>query len=81
MTITDALEAGALNPFGSIAHRSTLAARAGMDLLLCAEGQPSEGVSAMNSLSYDYGHKSLNQSAFKAAVERILALCASLAKG
>ncbi|HUD35274.1 MAG TPA: glycoside hydrolase family 3 N-terminal domain-containing protein [Streptosporangiaceae bacterium] len=81
VTITDALEAGALNPFGSIAHRSTLAARAGMDLLLCAEGQPSEGVSAMNSLSYDYGHKSLNQSAFKAAVERILALRASLAKG
>jgi beta-N-acetylhexosaminidase len=80
VTITDALEAGALNPFGTIARRSTLAARAGMDLLLCAEGQPSEGVSAMNSLSYDYAHKSLNQSAFKAAVERILALRASLAK-
>jgi beta-N-acetylhexosaminidase len=81
VTVTDALEAGALNPFGTIARRATLAAKAGMDLLLCAEGHTSEGVSAMSSLSYDFAHKSLNQSAFKAAVERILALRASLAKG
>ena len=81
VTITDALEAGALNPFGGIARRATLAARAGMDLLLCAQQAPSEGTTAMNSLAYDYTHKSLNQKVFKAAVERILALRASLAKG
>ena len=81
VTITDALEAGALNPFGSISRRATLAARAGMDLLLCAQGAPSEGQTAMNSLAYDYTHKSLNNATFKAAVERILALRASLAKG
>ncbi len=78
VTITDALEAGALNPFGGITKRATLAARAGMDLLLCAQGAPSEGQQAMNSLAYDYTHKSLNQAKFKAAVERILALRASL---
>jgi beta-N-acetylhexosaminidase len=80
VTITDALEAGALNPFGSIAHRATLAARAGMDLLLCAASDPNEGVNAANSLAFDYTHHSLNANAFKAAVERILALRATLPK-
>jgi beta-N-acetylhexosaminidase len=78
VTITDALEAGALKTFGSTARRATLAARAGMDLLLCAAGTPSQGASAMNSLAFDYAHKSLNNATFKAAVERILALRASL---
>jgi beta-N-acetylhexosaminidase len=78
VTITDALEAGALKPFGAIPRRSTLAAQAGMDLLLCAQGVPSEGQTAMNQLAYDYTHKTLNQTAFKAAVERILALRATL---
>jgi beta-N-acetylhexosaminidase len=78
VTITDALEAGALNPFGSIARRATLAARAGMDLILCAASSPNEGVSAANSLLFDYNHHTLNASVFKAAVERILALRATL---
>jgi beta-N-acetylhexosaminidase len=78
VTITDALEAGALNPFGSIAHRATLAARAGMDLLLCAASDQNEGINAANSLAFDYTHHSLNANAFKAAVERILALRATL---
>jgi hypothetical protein len=36
VTITDGLEAGARNAFGPIANRATLAARAGVDPLLCA---------------------------------------------
>jgi beta-N-acetylhexosaminidase len=79
VTITDALEAGALGRFGSIAHRSTLAAKAGMDLLLDAQGNYREGLSSLNSLEYDYNHHSLNNSLFKAAVARIIALRASLA--
>ncbi len=78
VTITDALEAGALGPFGSIAHRAYLAAKAGMDLLLCSQGSYSEGLSALNSISFDYTHHSLNATAFKAAVARILALRATL---
>jgi len=78
VTITDALEAGALRPFGSIAQRSTLAARAGMDLLLDAEGSYREGLSSLNALELDYVHHSLNATAFKAAVARVLALRASL---
>ncbi|HET9895308.1 MAG TPA: glycoside hydrolase family 3 N-terminal domain-containing protein [Streptosporangiaceae bacterium] len=79
VTMTDALGAGALGPFGSIAHRATLAARAGMDLLLCSEGKYTEGTAAMNSIAYDYTHHSLNAADFKAAVMRVLALRATLA--
>jgi beta-N-acetylhexosaminidase len=79
VTITDALEAGALNPFGPISHRATLAARAGMDLLLCSGQSVSEGTSALNSIEFDYNHHSLNATAFKAAVARIIALRAALA--
>ncbi len=78
VTITDALEAGALGPFGGIARRATLAARAGMDLLLCAGSNPSEGITAANQLMFDYNHHSLNAATFKASVERILALRATL---
>ena len=78
VTITDALEAGALGPFGGIAHRATLAARAGMDLLLCAGSNPNEGITAANSLMFDYNHHDLNAATFKASVERILALRATL---
>ncbi len=78
VTITDALEAGALSPFGTIANRATLAARAGMDLLLCSEGNVSEGESAMSSLETGYRSGALDSAAFKAADERILALRASL---
>ena len=79
VTITDALEAGALKPFGSIAARATLAARAGMDLLLCAELDPLEGYHAMHSLNTDYLHGTkAYQAAFKAAAERVLALRATL---
>ena len=75
VTITDALEAGALNPFGSIANRATLAANAGMDLLLCAGQNVTEGVNALHALAGDYKHGSVAyDQAFKAAAERILAL-------
>ena len=78
VTITDALEAGALGPFGAIAHRATLAAHAGMDLLLCSEGDYREGVAAMNSLRYDYQHGLLGKQLFTAAAERVIALRATL---
>jgi beta-N-acetylhexosaminidase len=75
VTITDALGAGALRPFGSIAHRASLAARAGMDLLLCASLNVGEGSTALRTLSSDYAHGSAAyRAAFKAAAERVIAL-------
>ena len=79
VTITDGLEAGALKNFGATGKRATLAAKAGMDLLLCAAENPNQGVAARNALrSYFLASSSTAQANFKAAVERILALRATL---
>jgi beta-N-acetylhexosaminidase len=61
-----------------IANRTILAARAGMDLLLCSQRSVPEGESALNSLENGYLRGSLNRAAFKAADARILALRATL---
>jgi beta-N-acetylhexosaminidase len=78
VTITDALEAGALAPFGGIARRATLAARAGMDLILCSGLRPGEGRRAAVALAVAYRGGTLGRAAFTAALQRILALRAGL---
>ncbi len=79
VTITDALEAGALLPFGSIGQRAQLAALAGEDLLLCAGRQVAEGKQALTALASGYADGQLSRLAAAAAVARILALRASIA--
>jgi beta-N-acetylhexosaminidase len=74
VTITDALEAVALERYGSTANRSLLAAQAGMDLIMCAEQDVNQGVDAVNSLAAAYGTTNLPKAPFQAAVNRILAL-------
>jgi beta-N-acetylhexosaminidase len=79
VTITDGLEAGALQNFGTTANRAKLAARAGMDLLLCAVRNYLQGNTAKNALRSDYLASSpAAQANFKAAAERVLALRATL---
>jgi beta-N-acetylhexosaminidase len=78
VTITDALEAGALQAFGTTSNRAVLAAGAGMDLLLCASQSPTQGSSAVNALAAALTSGKLNRSAFTASVDRILALRRSL---
>ncbi len=79
VTITDALEAGALKPFGTTGHRARLAGAAGMDLLLCGARNYLEGDAAMHALegAYTSGTPAY-QAAFKAAAERVIALRATL---
>jgi beta-N-acetylhexosaminidase len=78
VTITDALEAGALQPFGGIPKRSLLAAQAGMDLILCSGKNYTEGVQAAAALEQGYRDGQLGRSAFTAAVQRVLALRSGL---
>ncbi|HEV2242783.1 MAG TPA: glycoside hydrolase family 3 N-terminal domain-containing protein, partial [Streptosporangiaceae bacterium] len=78
VTITDALEAVALQPFGSTQNRALLAAGAGMDLILCAMQTPTQGEAALVALENGYRNGTLRHAAFQAAVTRILALRASL---
>jgi beta-N-acetylhexosaminidase len=78
VTITDALEAGALQPFGGIGHRARLAAAAGMDLILCSGQRAGEGAAARMALARALGSGALAGPAFAAALARIRALRSSL---
>jgi beta-N-acetylhexosaminidase len=79
VTITDALEAGALNAYGSYQNRALLAAAAGMDLILCSVQDVTEGEQAAAGLQAGYQDGELGQPAFTAALQRVIALRTSLA--
>jgi beta-N-acetylhexosaminidase len=78
VTITDALEAGALRAYGPFGNRGLLAAEAGMDLILCSQQDVSEGEQAAAGLEDGYRDGQLPKPAFLAALQRVLALRASL---
>jgi beta-N-acetylhexosaminidase len=79
VTITDALEAGAIAAFGSPAQCSVLAARAGMDVLLCSARDVSEGQDTVAALADALQHHALDPGHFDIALRRVLALRDSLA--
>ena len=74
VTVTDALGAGALAPFGGTAARARLAAAAGMDLLLCAGQSVGEGDAAADALVEAARTGALDAAGFRAAVDRIVRL-------
>ena len=74
ITITDALEAGALHGFGATSNRAVLAAGAGMDLLLCSSQNISQGNSAVDALASGLRSGKLTEPAFNASVNRVIAL-------
>jgi len=78
VTITDAIEAGALTAFGSYGQRAVLAAQAGMDLLLCSAQDPGEGQSVTSALAGALESGQLGSASFNAAVSRVTALRATL---
>jgi beta-N-acetylhexosaminidase len=74
VTITDALEAGALRSYGSTQNRALFAALAGMDLLLCSAQNVTQGEQASSELAAAYRNGTLNGPAFLASVNRVIAL-------
>jgi len=74
VTATDALEAGALRAFGGTSQRAVLAARAGMDLVLCSARDVSQGEDATNALASALDNGQLGGSEFTAAVTRVMDL-------
>jgi beta-N-acetylhexosaminidase len=78
VTITDALEAGALGAFGTTAQRAVAAANAGMDLILCSARDVSQGEEAAAALASAYADGELELTSFDAALDRITALRKSL---
>jgi beta-N-acetylhexosaminidase len=78
VTITDAIEAGALTAFGSYGQRAVLAAQAGMDLLLCPAQDPTEGQDVVTALASALDGGQLDSGTFSSAVQRVTALRNSL---
>ncbi|MFE0459858.1 glycoside hydrolase family 3 N-terminal domain-containing protein [Kitasatospora sp. NPDC058965] len=74
VTITDALEAGALKAYGDAGDRAVAAAQAGMDLILCSAMDPTEGADATAALSDALESGRLDRASFTSAVDRISAL-------
>jgi beta-N-acetylhexosaminidase len=74
VTITDALEAGALRSYGSTQNRALFAALAGMDLLLCSAQKVTQGEQASGELAAAYRNGTLNGPAFLASVNRVVTL-------
>jgi beta-N-acetylhexosaminidase len=78
VTITDALEAGALRDYGSTANRAVLAAQAGNDLILASARDVGQGDQAADALAGALADGTLDSGAFGAALARVDALRASL---
>lgn len=74
VTITDAIEAGALQRFGSYGQRAVSAAGAGMDLVLCSATDVGEGEEAVAALVRALETGTLARGAFERAIERVRAL-------
>jgi beta-N-acetylhexosaminidase len=80
VTITDAMEAGALKPFGTIEQRTLLAAQAGMDLMLFSARDFDQGDQGLGALTDALARRSVSPKEFRASVARILALRAQLSE-
>jgi len=78
VTITDALEAGALAAFGTPAQRAVLAAQAGMDLIVCAARDVAQGRDATAGLASALESGQLAPAGFAAALQRVTSLRATL---
>jgi beta-N-acetylhexosaminidase len=78
VTITDALEAGALKAFGPTSQRAVTAATAGMDLILCAAQDVSQSETATVALAGALTSGQISPATFNGAVSRVTALRASL---
>lgn len=79
VTITDAMEAGALEPFGTTARRAVLAANAGQDLLLFSSRSLAQGIEGRQSVARAFGDGTLDRRSFMVSLNRVMQLRADLA--
>lgn len=71
VTITDALEAGSLDAFGSDAQVAVLAAQAGMDVLLCSSRDVAQGEAVAAALKDALLRRRLDPRAFLGSLLRV----------
>lgn len=72
VTITDAIEAGALEAFGDDPARAVLASQAGMDIILASGRNVTQGKAITDALVAALGDGSLSKTSFGDATRRIL---------
>jgi beta-N-acetylhexosaminidase len=78
VTITDALEAGALRAFGTDKQRAVAAAAAGMDLILCSGHDVTQGNDVNAAFVAALKSGQLPRAAFQQAADRVAALRSGL---
>ncbi|KAI3335406.1 glycoside hydrolase family 3 protein [Ustulina deusta] len=76
--ITDAIEAGGLNGFGTDPQRSVLAIQAGVDIILAAARNVSQGQGIVSALVTAVNSGSISSSAFSTSTSRIASLRSTL---
>ena len=74
VTITDALEAGAISAFGTPGQTCVLAAQAGMDVLLASGRDITEGQAVVTGLAAALESGTLDSRTFRTAVDRVTTL-------
>ncbi|RJE18868.1 Glycosyl hydrolase [Aspergillus sclerotialis] len=74
VTVTDAIEAGALEDFGNDENRGLLATQAGMDLILASGRNVTQGEVIVDKLVASLDDGSVSRESFDAATDRILDL-------
>ncbi|KAG6920216.1 hypothetical protein DXG01_004985 [Tephrocybe rancida] len=77
VTISDAIEAGGLSAYGTDSNRAILASAAGMDLILAAGRDATQGGNIVTALATALDNGTLDSKLFKNATARIAKLRAS----
>lgn len=74
VTISDALEAGAIKSFGSTGELAVLASAAGIDIVLASVRQVSQGSEAVDAIAAAVQSGRLDRAMFEKSTQRIVAL-------
>ncbi|KAJ2955924.1 hypothetical protein NQZ79_g8160 [Umbelopsis isabellina] len=80
VTISDAIEAGALKAFGTNSTRAIRAVQAGMDVVLASAQDYTQGQAVVTDLAAALKNGTINANSFSESTARILALRSKIAK-
>ncbi|CAM0141701.1 hypothetical protein VKS41_007757 [Umbelopsis sp. WA50703] len=80
VTISDAIEAGALQAFGTNSTRAIRAVQAGMDVVLASAQDYTQGQAVVTAIAAALSNGTIDANSFSESTQRILALRSKIAK-